>query len=333
VTRRATLAAVGAIVALVALVAALVALVPQAGAFDGEEPLNAKVKPDAVLAPGQTVTFENTTPMPGATSLYSPEACRGHPGTAEDAGAQLTCKAYRIVLKLDKNPDALNTVFFEADFDQVKPPQLVAGVGGVNPAPLNGINVYVWDWEDHYLGQDAPDPTFDPVLGPGDPNDIPPGGNSFAAPERGGFTAQYAIYDITMQATQGVNQGFKLRVKFSNEIFDKPFELLEDLSSGAGVPTAAEGVFTSPVDRSANIDTGLPTASVLPDNDIANIGLGVNERFDDQALALGRSTRNVAAISEPSPLALVAALVGLPGATGAIILFVLRRRREALLAS
>ncbi len=309
-----------------------------AAALDGEVPLNPAIKPDAVLAPGESVTLKNTTPLVGTAFFYSPEACRGRPATTDEAIAPATCKAYRIVLKLDTNPLARNTVLLEADFDQVQPRSLPIVVAGLNPAPLNGVNLYVWDWEDHYLGQDYPDPTLEPLVGPGDPDDEPPGTNTFASPERGSFKAKYRVYDITVQATQGVNQGYELRVRFSNEIFTKPFEVLDDvLGAPTGPIDEPQGSQYAPPFTGGlgqGVVQPLPLVDVLADNDIAGIGLGVNEQFNaGQALALGAQTRHIAATAEPpSTLALITGMIAFPIVAGATAVLAVRRRRQALVA-
>ncbi|MEY2425065.1 MAG: hypothetical protein QOI61_637 [Actinomycetota bacterium] len=309
-----------------------------ASALDGKVPLNPTIKPDAVLSPGQSVTLKNETPLAGTLAFYSPEACRGRPATTDEAIAPATCKAYRIVLNLDTNPLARNTVLIEADFDQLQPRSLPLVVAGLNPAPLNGVNVYVWDWEDHYLGQDYPDPTLEPLIGPGDPEDEPPGTNTFASPERGSFKAKYKVYDITVQATQGANQGYELRLRFSNEIFTKPFEVLDDtLGAPTGPIDEPQGSQFAPPFTGGygnSVVQPLPLVDVIADGDIAGIGLGVNEQFNaQQALAFGTQTRRVAAIADPpSTLALVAGMILFPLIAGAGAVFALRRRRQALVS-
>ncbi len=140
-----------------------------------------------------------------------------------------------------------------------------------------------------------------------------------------------------MQADRGLNQGYKLHLIFSNEIFGRPFELLDDVPAPAGAIDDESG-FTAPprFDGSAGLGApALPSIDVAPDGDIAGIGLGVNERLDArEALALGAArTRNVAAVGDPpSTLALVVGMIALPFAAGATAVAALRRRRQALMA-
>ncbi len=169
--QRRTLPVVSAAAALTvaAMLVALVLAVQPSAAEDGEVPLNPAIKPEAVLSPGQSVTLESSTPLFGTTTLYSPEECRGRPSTADANGAQLSCRAHRIALNLDANPEALNIVIIEAEFGQLQVQSLPIVAAGLNPPPVNSLNVYVWDWEDHYLGQDFVTPALQPVLGPATP--------------------------------------------------------------------------------------------------------------------------------------------------------------------
>jgi hypothetical protein len=292
------------------------------GGTASAEPLVANVKPDATMSPGQTVVFKNTTPHYGAEVLYPPHACRGDARTVDDNAAPLICIAYRIVLNLDPSPKAQNTVIFEAVFNQTQVQSLPVVAAGLNPPPAGGVNVYVWDKEDHYLGQDSAT----------DPKDEDPGGASFNDPELGSFTAKQRMYDITVQAEAGPTSGFDLHVTFSNEIFTRPLEILDQFGNPKApdappdkvlAPVEAPAVFTAPA---------LQPAAVAPDSDIAGIGLGVNEQFDPAQFALPPATRTVSATEPPSTLVLVVGMVGFPFVAGLAALLVMRRRRQALVA-
>ncbi|MDP1794237.1 MAG: hypothetical protein Q8K63_08890 [Acidimicrobiales bacterium] len=302
-----------------------------------EVPLNPQVKPDAVLNAGQTVTFKHETPLIGALLFYSPAECRGESvnlAAPDTATAPLVCKSYRIAINIDPNPKANNVVLLSAEFDQVQAPSLALVAAGLNPPPLNGVNVYVWDYEDHYLGQNAA------VAGPGDPEDVPPGSASFASPERGGFKVKQRVYDITVNGETGVNTAFTLRVTYSNEVFKSPEELLDnpnafpgETNDSAPPPVGFFGGAPEPSGQdTASFD--MPQATLTPDADLAGVGLGVTESFDPaQGLALGGSTRSVSASAKaPSGFVLVLAMLLLPAVLASAAVVVTRRRQRALIA-
>ncbi|MEY2419751.1 MAG: hypothetical protein QOG90_2431 [Actinomycetota bacterium] len=299
------------------------ALVGVGGGSASAEPLVANVKPDATLSPGQTVVFKNTTPHYGAEVLYPPHSCRGDARTVDDNAAPLICTAYRIVLNLDPNPKAQNTVIFEAIFNQTQLQSLPLVATGLNPPPLGGVNVYVYDQEDHYLGENSTT----------DPKDEKPGGASFNDPELGSFTAKQRIYDITVQAEAGPTTGFDLHVTFSNEIFTKPLEVLDQYGNPKAPDAPPDVVLPQPVDNpTVFAPPTLQPASVAPDSDIAGIGLGVNEQFDPGQFALPPATRSISTTEPPSTLALVAGMVAFPFVVGLAAVLVMRRRRQALVA-
>jgi hypothetical protein len=285
------------------------------------ESLDPKVKPDATLAAGQSAVFTEATPHYGAEVLYPPHSCRGEARTLDDNAAPFICKSYRVALNLDPNPKALNTVIFEAVFQQTQAPSLPLVALGLNPPPAGGVNVYVWDKEDHYLGQDATT----------DVNDPSPGGASFNDPEIGSFTAKQRLYDITVQAEAGPNNGFDLHVTFSNEIFKKPFEVLDENTFAPPSDNNATP-FIPPADTATPTAPPLPPATITPDRDIAGIGLGTDEQFGRGAFALPPQTRTIASTNPPSTLVLVVGMIGLPFVVGVAAVVLMRRRRLALLA-
>jgi hypothetical protein len=313
--RRSVLAASGALALLGALGLAVV------GGPAAAEPLDPSVKPDATLSAGQSVVFTETTPHYGAEVLYPPHSCRGDAQTVDDNAAPFICKSYRVALNLDPSPKALNTVIFEAVFEQTQAPSLPVLVAGLNPPPTGGVNVYVWDTEDHYLGQDATT----------DPNDTRPGGAGFSQPEIGSFVAKQRLYDITVQAEAGPNAGFDLHVTFSNEIFKRPSEILDE--TGTVVPPSSDiAPYVPPADTSTPLPGTLAPAEVAPDHDIAGIGLGTDEQFGQSSFALPPQTRTIASTEPPSTLVLVVGLIGFPFVAGIAAVLVMRRRRLALLA-
>lgn len=303
--------------------AALFAVVVSSGGSVAAEALDPNVKPDATLSAGQTAVFKNATPLYGAEVHYPPHACRGEADTADGQLAPLICKAYRVSLNLDPSPKALNTVIFEALFDQTRVQSLPVGVAGLNPPPAGGVNIYVWDTKDHYLGENETD----------NPDDASPGGAGFSDREIGSFTAKQKLYDFVVASEAGVNSDFELRVTFSNELFKRPFEILDEISAPqeqSDVP-----VYTPPFvgGSGPGVVEPLPTLDIAPDSDIAGIGLGTTEQFDAaQRLALGASqARAIAAASDPPPaILLVLVLVIIPVLTSGLVLALLRQRRRAL---
>ncbi len=299
-----------------------------------DTPLDPAVKPDAVLNVGQTVVLKHTTPLVGSEFTYSPAECRGDTISPpfNVGNAPLSCKSYRIAVNVDPDPKAYNVVLFQADFEQTQLPSLVAVAAGVNPPPLNGIDVYIYDTEDHYLGMNAPG-ILDPVTGPGDPSDLDPGGSGFGVPERGGFQPKQKFYDIVVDAAPGVNQNFTLRFTLSNEIFKAPNEILEDPAAVFGntddsssEPPSSFTDVPLPGDSSG---FELPPAEVLPDSDLAGVGLGVNEQFPQQGLALGGNTRNISSnAAAPSGLALLLGMVLFPLAVTVGFIVVARKRQQ-----
>lgn len=313
-------------------------------------PLNPAVKPDVVMKPGDTWVKVSKDVNVGDPALaHTPEDCRTAP-------FELVCDVYRIKLKRNPAPDALNFVFFSLEFTPIATtPDLSAVAVGYPPVPVGDLDVTIYDEEDHRLGEDYPGgggdvgfvldtlattplkPVSDllrPVLlgdEAGDPNDVPPGGSSFNVPERGGFTAKKDTYDIVIAAANGPQTGYTLRVGFSDEEFTTPFEVLDPEVSGS---------FGSDVDdKSPTVEaptvvdsTGLPEATIDPDADIANVGLGVNGRFEAPPTISVSGARNVAATPKaPSGVVLILGLLVAPVLGMGAVVAVMRRRRQALI--
>ncbi|MEY2470061.1 MAG: hypothetical protein QOF21_2759, partial [Actinomycetota bacterium] len=281
----------------------------------------------------------------------SPSECR-------DAPYSQTCNSYRIELKRDKNPDALNFVYFTLAFAPVAAtPDLAFVVAGYPAVSVGDLDVHVWDEDDHYLGENYPGgggdigfaldtlaqtpaapaepPLRDLLLGtdPGDPTDEPPGGAGLDVPEHGGFTAKQDVYDIVITTGAGFNQGYTLTLTFSNELFSKPSELL-GAPLGPITPPADNGSFETPpfTTDSGSVVEPLVDLSVLPDSDIAGIGSGINEQFNSKLLTAIGKTRPISANAKPpSTIALIAAMLALPVFAGGGGVWLLRRKRRALL--
>ena len=332
------------------LVVGVVSVVARTSRVAGAEPL-ADVAPDAVLEPGDSVTFTSTDLLVGDPLFFhNPAECREPP-------YDQSCSSHRIQLKRDPNPEALNFVYFTLDFTPVAgTPDLALAVAGYPSIEVGDLDVHVWDQEDHYLGQNYPSgsdvkfvldlvgqtpaspvvpPLSDLLLGEdaGDPTDEPPGGNGLDVPEHGGFTAKQDLYDIVVTTSIGFNLGYTLRVTFTNELFDQPFEFL-GAPTGPIAPPPEGTVETPPFTTdSGTISVPLPNATILPDRDIAGIGSGINEQFDTNVLtAIGRTRPINANAKPPSTIALIATMIALPLTAGGGAIWLLRRRRRALIA-
>lgn len=327
-TRFLALVGVSALVASCALV--LVGSVDNAGAV----PIDSTVKPDAVLSVSNPTwsVQGGTPPKVGNGFFYHPDSCRGRPDSSDapdaPADAPVVCDAYRIQLNRDPNPKANNVVYFELDFDKTSLPSLDVVAAGLNPVPAEGdMLMHVWDKEDHYLGQNFTT----------DPSDEDPGGDNpyTPAPSIGGFNAKQSLYDITVEAFAGPAGPYTLRVKYSNEVFTAPHEILDESLTAPSSPTTPETPSTPP-DLSGPTDTTpglLPPATVLPDTDIANVGVGVDQQFNSQQAFNLHNTRTVAAVGKPpSGWLLWLSLVFAPLALGGGVLVVFRRRRAAFIS-
>ena len=308
---------------MVALVTLAVLAAPDMATAD----VDSKIPADSTLKPGQTFTYTSSESMLGSGELiYNPSQCRTHPAYSQ------TCDVFRIVLDRDLAPGALNFAFFSLEFEQVRPPAVAVGVAGLNPPPVNDLNVYVWDEVGHYLGADKAT----------NPDDVAPGGNGFGSPERGGFTANKRAYDIVVQAMTGVSNGYALRVTFSNERFTNPFESLDELSMSTPPPEtppafSGSDTFTPPFSDGLPDSLALaplPATGALADRDIANIGFGITEQLGAVPIDLGGGQRRdvVAVGSAPSAILLLLALIVLPLVAAGGATFWLRRRRASLLA-
>lgn len=288
------------------------------------------VKPDFVLGPDQraskTVDFSALVNVAGATEFH-PDGCR------TDPTSDLFCDAFRIKLKRSTAPDARNLVRVVLTWDaQARVPDLALVAAGLGVGELPDLDMYVYDKPDHALGYDAEDDDTD---APGCQGCEGVGGRGISIPELLGFTAVQDEYDIVIQAGTGVLLGgYTITVILTDELFETPAELLEELGVPSPPATQDPGSFVPDTPSGAE-SVELPTltpAPVTPDAEIAGIGLGVNEQFDSERLALGGAARTTASRPQPpSNLALVVGMGLAPIIAAAVAVEFLRRRRYALI--
>jgi hypothetical protein len=275
------------------------------------------VKPDIVLSPDRrsfnaeytSLLVNDLSPQADPAVVPTPDQCRDLPPL------DVLCDVYRIKVVHDKTKGAQNFVQVIVDWDkQVSTPALALVAAGLGDADLPDIDLFLYENADTYV---------DYAL---------VGGRSANVPERIVWEATQEEYDLVVRSGTGIVTGYSINARVSDEIFGKPFEVLEDLT------TRTEPPFQPPGDNSVApvpdaVET--PPLALAPidfDDQIAGIGLGTTEQFDREALDLDRSTRPIAANAKaPSALVLIVAMVLLPLAAAAGAVFVLRRR-HALLA-
>ncbi len=277
-------------------------------------------KADILLSPGKVVSKVVNSPLAGYTgapALYPvltwpPDECRNDPTR------DLVCDVHRIKLNRDMTKDAINFLVVEVTWDAQYTPDLVAVAAGLSGIQNPNLDIILWDTATHKLDREVV------------------GGQDSGMPERAAISAVQDEYDVVIQLQNGANAQYTLRAYLSNEVFAKPFESLEKLQEfedQSGSTDPAPSGFSSIPDAAGN-NSEIPSlglAPIIPDADIAGIGLGVNEQFDGSKLSLGGVTRNTAAVSKPpSGIALVLALGVLPILLGVAGVGVLRRRRHAL---
>jgi hypothetical protein len=271
----------------------------------------AGVHADFVLAPHDAPAVKNVTSTLAVPTIsgQAPDSCRNDP--TQD----VVCDAYRVKLNRSLKKGAVNFVVIELDWDAVVTPDLSTPAVGLGGEQSPNLDMYVFDTAIHILEGT--------------------GGNLFNLPERAGFVAAQDEYDLVVQSKRGVSHGYKLSMFMTDELFDKPFELLD--------PLTRQPIGTAPVDD-GNAFTGLtpdtsgniPQLALAPidtDSAIAGIGLGTTEQFsasDLQRLG-GRALRNTAATAEPpSNIVLVLLLLVVPGALLGAGVVVMRRRHNVL---
>ncbi len=259
-----------------------------------------------------------------------PDACR------DDPTMDLLCDAFRIKLHRNLAKDAINSVRVAVRWNSdVTVGDLVLVAAGLGVGELPDLDMYIYDAPDHALGYDTTD---DDTKTPGCQGCEGVGGRGVVVPEIAGFQATQDEYDVVVQAGTGVQHGpYTVTVTFSDELFDKQGELLDNPSAAPSDASETPSSFRDiPGVTGGGGDSfaapGLGLAPLTPDADIAGIGLGVSEQFDPQYLALGGAVRRTAAVTDPpSGVALVGTMVVLPLLLAAAGVEWLRRRRRALL--
>ncbi len=314
-------------------------------------PLPDPIKPGHILtlSPGQTITQHFDDLIVGSQGANSdPTTCSASPD----------CDMVQLRFNRDHSPGALNFAVVKLEWDPgPEIPDLVLVVAGLGIGHLNDLDMYVWDDTEARLGSEsapglAADTPVGPVLGPivlgtpepvcvqicflfseGDPSDPDPGGHGVAFPEIAGFTVTQDKYDLVIAGALGVMQGYTLTVKFSNELFPNPLEVLEDDISAINPaesiapPAAIAGLDAAPPLASS----GLDAAPIGVDRDFAGFGLGSRNELDLVPSPLPSNLRRtVAAARPPSDLVLWLWLAAAPIGLVAVAAVLLRRRRQGL---
>jgi hypothetical protein len=271
----------------------------------------AKHAPDFVLTPHQapiTKQFTTNIATPPAPVLY-PADCR----TSEDDNF---CDVYRFKLNRTKTKGARNFVVVQIFWQATKIPDVALVALGLGLGYVPDIDAYLYDQPESHMSSGTV------------------GGTGFGIPEKLQWTARQDEFDLEVQAT-GLVTGYTIKAFMTDELFDTPFELLDDTLDNT---KAAPGAFgdengtLAPDDLSA-LRGGLDLLPVGSDSDINKVGFGVDQKFGDQSqFAFGPQTRNIANIKPPSAVILWLALVVAPGVIGAFIAVALRRRRRSVLA-
>jgi hypothetical protein len=297
-----------------------------------------RVAPDVVLRPGESAVLGHPAPLVGYAGDYvggeahtfgddwvlPPSTCRGEvaPRHPSSVAGPLLCAAYRIAV--DPGPaEKPNVVYFRAAFDEIRLPEPSFGSVTLAPPPLDGLDVFVWDTDGHYLGRNDPR-TF--LLRGGNPSDRQPGGRTVATPEIGSFDTKQRLYDIVVMATTGVNRGFTLTLSLSDEVFapqvDGSIESLPPAPTAASTRSVAEPHLVASSPAAASDRAAPPSEN---DRDLSGVGLGITNSFDVD-LAMSPRTRYVAAGPPPSALLLVVGLVAVPALVATFAVAAFRRR-------
>lgn len=287
------------------------------------------VKPDFDLYPDQSAskTVKSVLVNVAGEVEFHPDGCR------TDPTVDVFCDAFRIKLHRSTAKDAINAVRVSMTWNpQATVPDLVLVAAGLGVGQLPDLDMYAYDTPDHSYSYDTADDDADT---PGCQGCEGVGGRGTVVPEILGFQATQDEYDIVVQAGTGVLlDGYTITVAFSDELFPPPVEALGDTAA----PPAAESgdvAVATPVDTSAPADALVPELGLAPidaDPDIAAIGLGTQERFDQVQLALGGATRTTAATTRPpsGPMLWLSLLAAPAGAAGFVVAW-LRRRQLAML--
>jgi len=303
--------AVGGFSAL-ALACGAVVVIAEPGASANVTP---GVAPDIVLSPtSRTFTkhydsllINDPTPQADPSVVPTPDECR------DIAALDTTCDVYRIKIVRDLSKGAQNFVVINVDWkSQAHTPALALAVAGLSDSDVPDIDLFLYKNADVY--EDSADV----------------GGRGAIVPERLVFQATQDEYDLIVRAGTGVATEYRITAQLSNEVFTKPFELLDQPDVATTPPPDLSGGEPTALLPTPSGDVALPLAPVDSDPQISQIGLGTNEQFSAEGLNLGNKTRAVAVSSEPpSTLVLILAMVLFPAAAASGALVVLRRRRDA----
>ena len=272
----------------------------------------AKAKPDFVLSPHEapiTRKFDVNVVTPPVPVLY-PADCR----SPENANF---CQVYRFKLNRNKTKGARNFVVVQIFWQAQKAPDLGLVALGLSLGYVPDIDAYVYDQPESHMSTGTV------------------GGTGFGLPEKVQWTARQDEFDLEIQASTGLVSGYTIKAFMSDEIFDTPFELLDDTVDNAKAAPGAydDGNSTLAPDDLSALRGGLDLLPVGSDSDINKVGFGVDQKFGDQSqFAFGPQTRNIANIKPPSAVILWLALVIAPGIIGAFVAVGLRRRRRSVLA-
>jgi hypothetical protein len=308
----------------VALLIIICTMVGLAGQPVASAAVSRGVKPDFVLSPHQApitrsytsaLVNDPTTQAAGTTKFTDTLVPIPDPQKCRSAAYDALCDVYRIKVNRNLSPAAFNQVIVECTWDGTKLPDLALVAAGLGLGYLPDLDLFVYDKPNTYL----------------DYNDV--GGRGLSIPERAAWEATQDEYDLVVRSSTGATSGYKLTLWMSDEIFTKPFEAL-DQDQLAPAPSDHSNDEVLPI-GAPSIDTTPPALALAPvdtDNQIAGVGLGTTEQFENQQ-ALGPGTRTIASqLKPPSTLALVAGMVGFPFVAGLAVVLVMRRRRQALVA-
>ena len=304
----------GAVAGVAAVAAACAAVL--AGTAGASADVTKGVKPDIVLGPAShtfhkhyaTLLVNDPTPQADDSVVPTPDQCR------QLLPLRFFCNVYRIKINRDRSPGAENLVVISVSWPrQASTPDLALVAAGLGASDVPDLDLFL------YKDADA----FIPYANVG--------GRGATIPERVAFLATQDEYDLVVRAGTGAATEYSIDARWSNELFSKPFELLDDVTSAVS-DNAVDLSGASPTDGTT-VAAPLPVLTPAPidvDPQIAGIGLGATEQFDRGIVGLGEATRPIAATTKPPStimLILVMMLLPLTAASGAALL--MRRRRDA----
>ncbi|MEY2419755.1 MAG: hypothetical protein QOG90_2435, partial [Actinomycetota bacterium] len=185
------------------------------------------VTPDIVLtphAPPFTKQYTSVIAAGAPAVAFFPDACRNQPGYQE------LCDVYRIKLNRNHAKDAINFVVIQLDWTPVVvPAQDLVAINLVGH-PVPDLNMYVYD---------APNHSLEGI-----------GGTSIEnVPERVGWVATQDEYDLVVQSAGGTGTSYKLSAFMTDEVFTKPFELVDPLTGKPIVQQPDGEIAPAPVDH------------------------------------------------------------------------------------